>query len=686
MLNKKLSWLITAVILVIAVAGIAAAQMGIGTTNPDPSAAVDIVSTTQGVLHPRLTTAERDAINGGTFAEGLTIYNTTDKCLQVWDGTSWNCIVGGSSPAATGFGTGMISITPSRYFSQGAFDQQWIDDDTFVLVEGNFNPNANPENFVYANEQIVKVFNANWAEIERFTLGDPGPLTPGTLYHAIHVVPLNNGNLMFYATAPNTVARRYKITQQDGTVVKAWADVPSFSAVAVQTDHMKLDNGNIVFWDNTSASITEYVILDEDGNQVNFFTSGANLFTHDIAATTFGFVALASNWSSNTNLYNFYDSDGTFSTQTSVQTNASAPFFWPSTGVTSAHIDMARVGSSDTFYIGMRRLRAGMSDQPSYHELGRGIPASDEYYAGLRKVTMDSAGTVNTLGEIEIDPELPEPLFGSEWGTVKHPWDTMTAFPDGRLLATGAAEPDILAQPITARYASQAVGATSLILNDMGRSFQIHQFNADGTHNGRIRLIPEEGAQSPGGLLRFNAPLIDTRQLSHSPYAAEHSVLHLSPSGTSLFVGYWVSSANSDHFHDYQTIYAMLDPATMTERPVQLLANGQPQDIRKNIGVFEPQNRITKVEISIIDGAGANDALQCPGCIGDVSSSYNSGSKTLILTHAGGDIVSADLSAAMREITMEPDSVAGTRTLQVELFTGLGETTTRTFQIEVVDP
>lgn len=105
-MNKKLSYLLIALVLIVATAAIAYAQFGIGTTNPHPSAALDIVSTNQGVLHPRLTTAQRDAINGGDFAEGLTIYNDDDNCLQVWDGTSWNCIVGGSN-------------TTSDYLSRG---------------------------------------------------------------------------------------------------------------------------------------------------------------------------------------------------------------------------------------------------------------------------------------------------------------------------------------------------------------------------------------------------------------------------------------------------------------------------------------------------------------------------------------------------------------------------------------
>jgi len=63
------------------------AGVGIGTVNPNTSAKLDVESTTQGFLPPRMTTLQRDAIVEP--AAGLTIYNTTVNCLQWWNGTIW---------------------------------------------------------------------------------------------------------------------------------------------------------------------------------------------------------------------------------------------------------------------------------------------------------------------------------------------------------------------------------------------------------------------------------------------------------------------------------------------------------------------------------------------------------------------------------------------------------------------
>jgi len=57
------------------------------TSVPDASSALEVKSTTTGLLFPRMTTAQRDAIASAT--DGLVIYNTTDTKLQVRAGGAW---------------------------------------------------------------------------------------------------------------------------------------------------------------------------------------------------------------------------------------------------------------------------------------------------------------------------------------------------------------------------------------------------------------------------------------------------------------------------------------------------------------------------------------------------------------------------------------------------------------------
>jgi hypothetical protein len=56
-------------------------------TAPDNSAMLDIKSTNRGLLLPRMTTAQRNAITSP--AAGLTIYNTSKNANETYNGSSW---------------------------------------------------------------------------------------------------------------------------------------------------------------------------------------------------------------------------------------------------------------------------------------------------------------------------------------------------------------------------------------------------------------------------------------------------------------------------------------------------------------------------------------------------------------------------------------------------------------------
>ena len=79
------------------------AQVGIGTTTPDPSAALDVESTTGGMLVPRMNTSQRNAIS--TPANGLLVYDTDENSMYLFHSGSWNRIVSNNSVSDyTGWG------------------------------------------------------------------------------------------------------------------------------------------------------------------------------------------------------------------------------------------------------------------------------------------------------------------------------------------------------------------------------------------------------------------------------------------------------------------------------------------------------------------------------------------------------------------------------------------------------
>lgn len=71
-------------------------RIGIGTSTPNASSILEVASSTQGFLPPRMTEIQRDAI--ASPAVGLTIFNLTTYMLEIYNGVGWHG-VGQSVPA-----------------------------------------------------------------------------------------------------------------------------------------------------------------------------------------------------------------------------------------------------------------------------------------------------------------------------------------------------------------------------------------------------------------------------------------------------------------------------------------------------------------------------------------------------------------------------------------------------------
>jgi hypothetical protein len=65
-------------------------RLAIGVSSADPSATLELKSTTRGLLFPRMTTAQRDLIP--TPKAGLVIYNTTTGVLNFHNGAAWGAV------------------------------------------------------------------------------------------------------------------------------------------------------------------------------------------------------------------------------------------------------------------------------------------------------------------------------------------------------------------------------------------------------------------------------------------------------------------------------------------------------------------------------------------------------------------------------------------------------------------
>ncbi len=105
-MQKKLSIII--ILFLLANTFIFAQNVGINTTSPDNSAALDVTSTDKGVLVPRMTTTQRTAIS--TPATGLLVYDTTLGAFYFYSGAAWTAI-SNSDKALNYVGTSYLGKT-----------------------------------------------------------------------------------------------------------------------------------------------------------------------------------------------------------------------------------------------------------------------------------------------------------------------------------------------------------------------------------------------------------------------------------------------------------------------------------------------------------------------------------------------------------------------------------------------
>ena len=132
--------------------------VGIGTTTPHPSAALDVSSTQKGLLLPRLTQAQRDAISAPAL--GLTIYQTDNTPgLYLYSGTTW-VPVGGGSGAADNLG----NHTATQALSLGNYPLTGTAPTLGGFVGGGFigNPTAGLTVAADGRVSLTTPFNGNW--------------------------------------------------------------------------------------------------------------------------------------------------------------------------------------------------------------------------------------------------------------------------------------------------------------------------------------------------------------------------------------------------------------------------------------------------------------------------------------------------------------------------------------------
>ena len=129
-------------------------NIGVGIATPNASAKLDVSSNAGGMLIPRMTAGERNAI--ASPAEALMIFNTTSKCFEIFNSNTklWNSIYCFSNclppPTPTNFSASYVACTEFRLSWSSSSFTTYMDiatDPAFTtFVQGYNNLNIGTEN------------------------------------------------------------------------------------------------------------------------------------------------------------------------------------------------------------------------------------------------------------------------------------------------------------------------------------------------------------------------------------------------------------------------------------------------------------------------------------------------------------------------------------------------------------
>ena len=191
---------------------------------PNASAMLEVTAADRGVLIPRLTSTERDAITSP--ATSLLIYNKTEACMQINLGTpatpDWKCLTAGTGTDVDEWVDGdSISIAGLVYARQAL-----ANGDTVVVTDtGNIGVGiSTPTQGVHSyNKSGMRSTQTDMAIFSGFTTQNDRPAQTGTVARNIFVAntstqPRQLGNIWFEAVDITDATRlsKFKIHAQVG--------------------------------------------------------------------------------------------------------------------------------------------------------------------------------------------------------------------------------------------------------------------------------------------------------------------------------------------------------------------------------------------------------------------------------------------------------------------------------------
>jgi hypothetical protein len=268
----KPNYLLT-VFAVFVIFSFSSAQVGIGTVTPEASSMLDIQSTTKGLLAPRMTTAQRNAI--ASPAESLLVFDTDVDAFFFYSTTtsSWTKLNNAVADKRNNYKLVKSAADLAPELTAGGGSKYLLNANTLYEINGTINLTAP----IDLNNAYVSGLDANEDILTRAS----GPIFQGTTGGSIRNVTLTGGGSAFAITGGSSLLVQ-------NTIV---ANFPSVGSIA----NVGLYFGNIVQFLGNSSGIT-YTSIDNLllNNQAWLASNGG---TFETFTGSFGLIEKVSGFS-----------------------------------------------------------------------------------------------------------------------------------------------------------------------------------------------------------------------------------------------------------------------------------------------------------------------------------------------------------------------------------------------------